>query len=82
MTTALPGANALVTGATAGIGHVVALELASEGANVIVHGFDAGPLITATNSARELYDKVLAMHPNRVNPGALWVSAQALRSAP
>jgi NAD(P)-dependent dehydrogenase (short-subunit alcohol dehydrogenase family) len=82
MTTALSGANALVTGATAGVGHAVALELASEGANVIVYGCDAGPLITATNSARELYDQVLAMHPNRVNPGALWVSEQALRSAP
>ena len=42
MTTALSGANAFVTGATAGIAHAVALQLESEGANAIVHGRDAG----------------------------------------
>jgi glyoxylase-like metal-dependent hydrolase (beta-lactamase superfamily II) len=33
---------------------------------------------TAT-SARELYDKMLELHPDRVNPGALWLSARAVK---
>ncbi|MFY9934970.1 MAG: SDR family oxidoreductase [Streptosporangiaceae bacterium] len=38
----LDGQIALVTGATSGIGRAVALELGQHGANVIVHGRDAG----------------------------------------
>ena len=38
----LDGQTALVTGATSGIGRAVALELGQHGANVIVHGRDAG----------------------------------------
>lgn len=37
----LSGQKALVTGATAGIGHAIALQLAYEGAEVIVHGRNA-----------------------------------------
>jgi glyoxylase-like metal-dependent hydrolase (beta-lactamase superfamily II) len=32
-----------------------------------------------TATARELYDQVLAIHPDRVNPGVLWISATALK---
>jgi glyoxylase-like metal-dependent hydrolase (beta-lactamase superfamily II) len=33
----------------------------------------------SSTTARELYDQVLALYPNRLNPGALWLSAQTLK---
>jgi glyoxylase-like metal-dependent hydrolase (beta-lactamase superfamily II) len=32
-----------------------------------------------TTTARELYDQMLALYPDRVNPGALWTSARAVK---
>jgi hypothetical protein len=33
-----------------------------------------------TTTARELYDQMLSLYPDRVNPGALWSSVRALKS--
>ncbi len=32
-----------------------------------------------TSTPRELYDRMLALHPDRANPGSLWSSAQAAK---
>ena len=45
----------------------------------IVRDFDR--LAETTKTAQELYDKMLELYPNRVNPGwALWSSARAVKS--
>jgi hypothetical protein len=37
-------------------------------------------LVETTTNAQELYDKMLELYPNRVNPGwALWSSARAVK---
>ena len=42
---------------------------------------DFDRLVKSTSSAQELYDKMLALYPNRVNPGwALWGSARACKA--
>ena len=42
---------------------------------------DFDRLVTATKTAQELYDRMLKLYPNRVNPGwALWSSARAVKS--
>ena len=33
-----------------------------------------------TTTAEELYGQMLAMYPHRVNPGALWLSAQSAKA--
>lgn len=33
----------------------------------------------ATSAAQELYDQMLALYPDRINPGALWTSALAVK---
>jgi glyoxylase-like metal-dependent hydrolase (beta-lactamase superfamily II) len=41
---------------------------------------DFDRLVDATSTAQELYDRILALYPNRVNPGwALWSSVTAIR---
>ena len=39
--------------------------------------FDAS--VANTSTARELYEKMLTLHPNRVNPGSLWGGANAAK---
>jgi hypothetical protein len=33
----------------------------------------------STTTARELYDTMLELYPDRVNPGALWLSARGVK---
>lgn len=42
-----------------------------------IRDFDG--LVETTQTARELYDQVLARYPERINPDALWRSAQAVK---
>ena len=42
-----------------------------------IRAFDR--LAETTTTARELYDQVLSLYPDRVNPGALWASARAIK---
>ena len=35
-----------------------------------------------TASAHELYDRMLALYPDRINPGSLWGSANAAKATP
>jgi hypothetical protein len=43
---------------------------------------DFDRIADTTATARELYDQVLALYPERVNPSMLWWSARALKSQP
>lgn len=40
---------------------------------------DVDRLVQTTKTAQELYDQVRALYPDRVNPGAIWSSARALK---
>ena len=35
----------------------------------------------STTTVVELYEKMLTLHPNRVNPGSLWATANAVKTA-
>jgi glyoxylase-like metal-dependent hydrolase (beta-lactamase superfamily II) len=38
---------------------------------------DFAASLAATSTARELYDRMLSLYPDRVNPGSLWGAAKA-----
>jgi glyoxylase-like metal-dependent hydrolase (beta-lactamase superfamily II) len=40
---------------------------------------DFNAAVASTSTGRELYEKMLALHPNRVNPGSLWGGANAAK---
>ena len=40
---------------------------------------DFESLAKMTTTARELYDKMLELYPDRANPGSLWGSARAVK---
>jgi glyoxylase-like metal-dependent hydrolase (beta-lactamase superfamily II) len=40
---------------------------------------DFDRIAEATSTAQDLYDQVLALYPDRINPDAVWISAQALK---
>jgi hypothetical protein len=40
---------------------------------------DFDRLAAGAQSAQELYSRMLALYPNRVNPGALWSSARGIK---
>jgi glyoxylase-like metal-dependent hydrolase (beta-lactamase superfamily II) len=58
-------------------------ETNSDGPNIIdetrqyIRDFDR--LVDSTASTRELYDAMLTLYPNRLNRGALWGSARAIK---
>ena len=43
-----------------------------------IRAFDR--LAAQTSTARELYDRMLKLYPDRINPGALWTSARAAKT--
>ena len=42
---------------------------------------DFNTSVASTSTAMELYEKMLTLHPNRVNPGSLWGTAKAVKPA-
>ena len=42
-----------------------------------LHDFNAN--VASTSTALDLYEKMLTLHPNRVNPGSLWGTAKAVK---
>lgn len=42
-----------------------------------INDFNAAALSTSTS--QDLYEKMLTLHPNRVNPGSLWAAAKAAK---
>jgi len=42
-----------------------------------LHDFNAN--MASTSTSLDLYEKMLTLHPNRVNPGSLWATARAVK---
>jgi glyoxylase-like metal-dependent hydrolase (beta-lactamase superfamily II) len=42
---------------------------------------DFDQIVQTTSTAKDLYDQVIALYPNRINPDALWLSAQGVKPA-
>ena len=40
---------------------------------------DFNAAVASTTTPLELYEKMLTLHPNRVNPGSLWAAAKAAK---
>jgi hypothetical protein len=40
---------------------------------------DFNAAVASTSTHLELYEKMLSLHPNRVNPGSLWAAAKAAK---
>jgi len=40
---------------------------------------DFDRIASQTKTAREIYDEMLAIYPNRVNPAVLWLSAKTVK---
>jgi hypothetical protein len=63
----------------------IGLVVAGDAAYNDVHQYlaesdrDFDRLDKETTTAGELYRQMLAIHPRRVNPGALWLSAQSAK---
>jgi glyoxylase-like metal-dependent hydrolase (beta-lactamase superfamily II) len=43
---------------------------------------DFDQIAETTSTAQDLYDQVIALHPDRINPDALWISAQGVKPSP
>jgi glyoxylase-like metal-dependent hydrolase (beta-lactamase superfamily II) len=41
---------------------------------------DLNTIVASTSTTLDLYERMLALHPNRLNPGSLWATAKALKS--
>ena len=65
----LEGKIALITGGSSGIGLATAKQFVDEGAFVFITG----------RRESELYEQMLAVYPDRVNPAILWYSARAVK---
>jgi hypothetical protein len=40
---------------------------------------DFNAAMESKSTALDIYEKMLALHPNRVNPGSLWAAANAAK---
>jgi glyoxylase-like metal-dependent hydrolase (beta-lactamase superfamily II) len=50
-----------------------------QGTRTYLNDFNA--TLPTASTALDLYQKMLALHPNRVNPGSLWATARVLKGA-